>query len=274
MRSPSSAGTGSSSLATQAQAAADAGAQMLLAYNTIVDRWTDSASSSTIPVYRLERLDGQRLLETLAGRADLPVDVEGVRDSAYQYDLAFTHKNRVPDGRTYEVESRDLAVVESDYRQNSDRQRRAESWIPYFDGIGVGNAMSQARSAPLVRTDYVNTDGVEWQRFGSPSEFPSFYWTGSNPLDYRAGRHYHQVWWGPLVHPAIPPLATGSTSAPVLGGGYVPVTRHRDAIRINLPHYFYGGILSGTIYEQFGDRSELTLERDGEVVGTSSWPRG
>ena len=264
---------GSSSLAAQAQAAADAGAQLLLAYNTTVDRWTDSASTSQIPVYRLEQVDGQRLLETLAGRTDLPVDVGGVRDSTYQYDLAFTHKDRVPDGRTYGVESRDLAVVESDYRQNSDRQRRAESWIPYFDGIGVGNAMSQARSAPLVRTDYVNTDGVEWQRFGSPSEFPSFYWTGSNPLDYRAGRHYHQVWWGPLVHPAIPPLATGATSAPVLGGGYVPVTRHRDAIRINLPHYFYGGILSGTIYEQFGDRSELTLERAGAVIGTSSWPR-
>ena len=265
--------TGSSSLLAQAQAAAAAGARMLLAYNTTVDRWTDSANASPIPVYRLEQADGQRLRDALAGEAELPVDVEGVRDSTYQYELAFAQKNRVPDGSTYEVVPDDLAVVESDYRQNSDRQRRSESWIPYFDGIGVGNAMSQQRSAPLVRTDYVNTVGVEWQRFGSPSEFPSFYWTGDNPTDYRAGRLYHQVWWGPLVHPAIPPPATGARSAPVLGGGYTPVTRYRDAIRINLPHYSYGGALSGTIYEQFGDRSTLTLESDGDVLGQSTWPK-
>jgi hypothetical protein len=265
--------TGSSSLLAQAQAAAGAGAQALLAYNTTVDRWTDSANSSPIPVYRLERADGQALLDALAGQAQLSVDLSGVRDSTYQYELAFTQKSRVPDGHTYDVEPDELAIVESDYRQNSDRQRRSESWIPYFDGIGVGNAMSQQRSAPLVRTDYVSTVGVEWQRFGSPSEFPSFYWTGDNPTDYRADRRYHQTWWGPLVHPAIPPIASGATSAPVLGGGYVPVTRYRDAIRINLPHYSYGGALVGTIYEQFGDHSELTLESDGETLGMSTWPR-
>jgi subtilisin family serine protease len=265
--------TGSSSLLAQAQTAAAAGAKMLLAYNTTVDRWTDSANASPIPVYRLEQADGQRLLDALAGQAELPVDLEGVRDSTYQYELGFAQKNRVPDGAIYAVVPDDLAVVESDYRQNSDRQRRSESWIPYFDGIGVGNAMSQQRSAPLVRTDYVNTVGVEWQRFGSPSEFPSFYWTGDNPTDYRAGRLYHQVWWGPLVHPAIPPPATGARSAPVLGGGYTPVTRYRDAIRINLPHYSYGGALAGTIYEQFGDRSTVTLDSDGEVLGTSTWPK-
>ena len=267
-----SRGPAASSLAAQAQAAATAGAEVLLAYNTVVDRWTDSAGAAPIPVYRLERAAGQKLLDALAAGRDR-VDLAGVGDSTYQYELAFTEDDRIPDGRTYAVRSSSLATVESDYRHNSDRQRRSESWIPYVDGVGVANAMSQQRSGPLVRTDYVNTDGVEWQRFGSPSEFPSYYWTGDNPQDYRAGRRYHQVWWGPLVHPAVPPLATGATSAPVLGGGYQPVSRYRDALRFHLPHYSYGGALVGTIYQQFGDQSELTLSSGGEVHGTWNWPR-
>ncbi|HYJ68658.1 MAG TPA: S8 family peptidase [Nocardioidaceae bacterium] len=261
---------GSTSLLAQAQAAAAAGAKVLLAYNTAVDRWTDSASSASIPVYRLEQSDGESLLDAIAGSQPL-VDLHGVRDSIYQYELTFTEVDRVPGGHTYDVSPRSLATVVSDFHQNSDRQRRSESWIPYIAGVGVANAMSQQRSEPLARTDYLSTRGVDWQRFGSPSEFPSFYWTGDNPTSYEAGDRDSQVWWGPLVHPAVPPPASGATSA--VGGVYQPVARYRDAIRINLPHYSYGDALAGTIYEQFGDRSQVTLERDGEVLGTSTWPR-
>jgi hypothetical protein len=70
----------------------------------------------------------------------------------------------------------------------------------------------------------------------------------------------------------VPPMPDGAGSAAVLSKGYRPVTRYRDAIRVNLPHYSFGGSLTSTIYEQFGDRSELVLERDGEVIGTSTWP--
>jgi hypothetical protein len=50
------------------------------------------------------------------------------------------------------------------------------------------------------------------------------------------------------------------------------VARYRDAIRLLLPHYWYGGTLSGTIYNQFGDTSQVTLSSGGEVLGKAPWP--
>lgn len=52
----------------------------------------------------------------------------------------------------------------------------------------------------------------------------------------------------------------------------MPVARFHDAIRIWLRHYLYDDTLTGTIYEQLGDESELTLRRNGDVVGTAPWP--
>lgn len=262
------------SLAAQADAASAAGAEVLLAYNdTTLDRWTETATNAAIPVYRLDRQPGQTLLDALDRDPDLNVDLHGLADSTYQYELAYTERDRVPDGRTYRPRPSSLATVAADYRQSSDRQQRRESWVPYFDGIGVSNAMAMQRTGPLVRTDYVNTNEVEWQRFGVPHIFLNTYWTASTPQDYRAGERYHEEWWGPLVHPAVPATGNGE-SPPAVGGVFPPVTRHRDAIRVDLPHYTYGGSLSGTIYTVFGDSSRLTLERDGEVIGTDDWPRG
>jgi subtilisin family serine protease len=262
------------SLAAQASAASAAGAEVLLAYNnTTLDRWTEAATNAAIPVYRLDQQPGQTLLDALDRDPDLTVDLHGLADSTYQYELAYTERDRVPDGRTYRPRLSSLASVTGDYRQSSARQQRRESWIPYFDGIGVSNSMAMPRTGPLVRTDYVNTNEVEWQRFGVPHIFLNTYWTASAPQAYRAGERYRQVWWGPLVRPAVPATGDGE-SPPAVGGVFPPVTRHRDAIRVNLPHYAYGGSLAGTIYTVFGDSSRLTLERDGEVIGTDDWPRG
>ena len=255
----------------QAAAAADAGAKLLLVYNTSDDDWGEEIWDAPLPVYRLDRETGHDLLAALDG-GDVTLDLSGVRDSTYQYELAYVAKGRVPGGHVYRVQPNSLAVVASDYRQNSDRMVRVESWIPYYDRFGVANSMSQQRRGPLVRTDYVNTDGVQWQRFGQPHEFLGTYWTSSAPTSYQSGEHYRQTWWGPLVHPAVPPAPDGAPSAAILGNGYAPVTRYRDAIRVNMPHYYFGGTMTSTIFEQFGDRSELTLRRDGEVVGSSTWP--
>jgi subtilisin family serine protease len=255
----------------QAAAAADAGAKLLLVYNTSDEDWNEEIWDAPLPVYRLDHDTGQDLLAALDSGV-VTLDLTGVRDSTYQYELAYVAKGRVPGGHIYRVQPNSLAVVASDYRDNSDRMVRVESWIPYYDRFGVANSMSQQRRGPLVRTDYVSTDGVKWQRFGQPHEFAGFYGTSSAPTSYQPGKHYRQTWWGPLVHPSVPPTPDGASSGAIISSGYSPVARYRDAIRINMPHYYFGGTLTSTIYEQFGDRSKLTLERDGEVVGTSTWP--
>jgi subtilisin family serine protease len=259
-------------LRSQAEAAADAGAALLLAYNTSTDRFLEQVFNAALPIYTVDRETGAALLEALKDDPGLRLDLAGISDSTYQYDLAFAERGRIPNGRTYDADPKSVAIVTSDYRQNSGRANRSESWIPYLDGVGVANSMATQRNGPVVRTEYVNTDGVQWQRFAQQGNFAGFYFTTTPPTQYTAGQRADQVWWGPLVHPAVPPAVAGTSSAPLLGTTYRPVTRFRDAIRINLPRYSYGGSLSGTIQADFGDRSTVTLAHDGEVIGTSNLP--
>ncbi|WP_161962474.1 S8 family serine peptidase [Nocardioides speluncae] len=269
-----SRGTEWGDLQSQADAAAAAGAELLLAYNNTSDPYWDEGvfGEDPLPVYTLDHATGRALLEALADDPTRDLGLTGLRDATYQYELAFAERNRIPHRASYDVGPASLAVVRSDYRQNSKRQIRAESWIPYVDGMGVANSMATVRRGPLVRTEYVSTRGVQWQRFGQPHMCLGEYWTSSAPTKYEPGKRYGQTWWGPLVHPAVPLAPEGAPSAALLGNRYQPVTRYRDAIRISLPHYYFGGSLTSTINEYRGDRSTLVLKREGKVVGTSNWP--
>ncbi len=51
------------------------------------------------------------------------------------------------------------------------------------------------------------------------------------------------------------------------------MARYRDAIRLMLPHYWFGGTMHGDIDQRFGDISQVTLSRNGRVVGTAGWPQ-
>jgi subtilisin family serine protease len=184
-------------LRTQADVAAAAGAKLLLAYNTSEQEWDERVfGEPALPVYQLDHATGQALLEALADDPARDLSLTGIRDATYQYELAFAERNRIPHRLSYDVGPASLAVVRSDYRQNSERQVRTESWIPYVDGMGVANSMGTVRRGPLVRTEYVNTQGVEWQRFGQPHMCLGGYWTTSAPATYESGRHYAQMWWG------------------------------------------------------------------------------
>ncbi len=251
-------------LTEQAHAAAAAGAVMLMAANTGPGSWSDIAFRQKLPTYRLDQASGVRLRSALQADPGLTLDVSGVRDSTYSYNLAF-NEPRLPAHPAYTVDSGSLATVVSDYRQNSARMVDHESWVPYVDGVGVANNMPLARNGPVVRTDYVSTRGVSWERFAQPDEFANMYWTWSGVHEYRPGETGRQLWWGPLVGPGVPPIS-GSEEAGA------PVARFRDGIRILMPHYYYGGTTYGYIQNQLGDTSELELRRNGEIVGKSDWP--
>jgi hypothetical protein len=201
------------------------------------------------------------LRHALAADPGLRLDVTGISDATYSYEVVFPEP-ALPQHTAYSVDPRTLATVVSDYRQNSDHMNDFEQWIPYVDDVGVGNTMPIQRNGPVVRTEYLSTDGVSWQRFAQPHEFAELYWTRSDVHRYRPGDTEHQLWWGPLVAPGVVALA----GAEQVGA---PVARFRDAIRILIPHYFYGGTRFGFIEDRLGDTSELELTRNGEVVGKS-----
>lgn len=251
-------------LTNQANVAADNGAALLLAANDRTGEWREDAFEARLPAYMIDQGTGTRLRQAGPG---LTLDLNGIADSTYIYELVYPENGRVPDGRTYDAGRTPLATMVSDYRANSDRMVRREMWIPYAGTASFGNAMGTARNGPVVRTEYVSTTGVKWRRFGQPHPFLNLYWTSTAPLDLRAGRRYEQVWWGPLVHPAVP-------DQPGLEEIGSPVARYTDAIRVLLPHYTYGGTLTGGASQQLGDKSPLTLRRNGVLVGTYSWPEG
>ncbi len=93
-----------------------------------------------------------------------------------------------------------------------------------------------------------------------------YYWVWSAYEHYQARHNYPQEWWGPLVHPAV----VTSYGVEELGS---PVARYRDAIRLMLPHYSFDGTMYGDIDQRFGDISQITLSRNGSVVGTAGWPQ-
>ena len=252
-------------LPAQITAAKAAGAALLLAHDDQpLGSWRDVVWNGAVPAYRIDLAAGTRLRQALAADPGLRLDLAGVRDAGYLYSLAFT-EHQIPAGQTYDAAKSGLATVHADYRENSGRMNRGEAWIPYAGTGSFGNSMSMHRNGPVKRTEYVNTRDVEWQRFASPSEFLGFYWTSTTIKPYRAGEQERQLWWGPLVHPGVAAV-TGLEEA----GS--PAARFRDTIRVMMPHYLYGDTLRGGIQEQMGDSSELTLRRNGEVVGTASWP--
>ncbi len=253
------------SLYQQAQAADQAGAAVLMVTDDRTGTWIESAGEQGVPTYRVDRAAGQRLRERLQAEPSTRLQLAGKADAEYLYELAFV-EDRIPRQLSYRVQDQQLAVVRSDYRENSGRTSRSESWVPELGPIGIGQASNVQRTGPVVRTEYVTTTpGVRWQRFASPhGEFPSFYWTWSRMVQHQPGQESRQLWWGPAVGPGVLP----GVGNPQLGA---PVARYRDAIRVLMPHYNYG-FAYGHIDNRFGDTSRLTLRSGGKELGSAPWP--
>ncbi|HET9421071.1 MAG TPA: S8 family serine peptidase [Nocardioides sp.] len=252
----------------QLEAAQAAGAALVVVHDTEPETeiWDTNLWRPGFPAYSISRDAGTKLRAALETDPDLVLDVKGLRDSQYLYELAFQDR-QVPSKVAYAVGPDELATVRSDYREH-DQMSRSEGWIPELSEVGVGQLSGVQRNGPLVRTEYVTaTDDVQWRRFAQPHwEFPGYYWVWSDYAQYQPRRSYTQEWWGPLVHPAVV-TAYGPEE---LGS---PVARYRDAIRLMLPHYWFGGTTYGDIDQRFGDISQVTLSRNGKVVGTAGWPQ-
>jgi subtilisin family serine protease len=255
-------------LTAQAQAASDAGAALLMAHNDEDGLWVDRVAGAPLPIYTMDLAAGESIRQALADDAGLVLALDGVADATYNYELAFLESGSVPAGGFYDVSEHPLAVVESDYRQNSERMIRNESWIPYVGSSPFASGASQGRNGPVVRTEYVSTDNVRWQRFGQPNEFANMYWTWSPIEQYQPDQAYHRVWWGPLARPGVP-------AEPGLEQWGMPVSRHGDALRVLIPHYLWGSDnhTYGFIQNQLYDESQVRLRRDGEEIGTWPWPQ-
>ncbi len=137
----------------QVQAAKAAGAALLLIHNTEDEKglWEPDLWKPGHPAYTITQEAGERLRSALATDPDLRLDVKGVQDSEYLYELAFQN-DRVPSKVAYEIGPDDIATVRSDYREH-DQMGRARGLDPRVrpDRRGPADGPRAQRSAGAHR---------------------------------------------------------------------------------------------------------------------------
>lgn len=214
-------------IAALAQAAADAGARLLLVVHDGVGRlapWDESpwvpGEPAPLTVATLTSGQGAELLRSLDRRRP-EVTVASHPTTEYVYDVVHHWTGAVPARPTWTSTKRDLARVDTsfrNYRQGPAMEARFDVW----HGWTAGNQL--AAPAQGERTDWV-TAGVPWTQSAHISGE-----MGQSSIDvlrYGARTTSDVTWFGPILRPRMGPL----DSQPIryLDQMYVPVPGWGDS---------------------------------------------
>ncbi|MFF4053628.1 S8 family serine peptidase [Streptomyces chartreusis] len=227
-------GNGTEGIKAQAEAAAAAGARLLLVVNEGVGRlqpWDENPwspeSPAPVTVATLNADQGAELIGSLRhGAVSLKVNSHPTTD--YVYDVVHHWTGAVPADPTWREEPKDLARVNvsfRNYRQGKALEFRTDVW----QGWAVGNLLTAP--AQGERTDWVTADATWLDDAYIQGE------TGQHsiaPLQYLARKTGKVSWFGPIQRPRMGPI------------NYEPV-RYLDAMYITAPGWGDSG--SGHIGE-------------------------
>ncbi len=219
--------TDTDEIAALAQAAADAGARLLLVVHDGVGRlapWDESpwipGEPAPLTVATLTSGQGAELLRSLDGRRP-EVTVTSHPTTEYVYDVVHHWTGAVPAEPTWTSTKRDLARVDTafrNYRQGPAMESRFDVW----HGWTAGNQL--AAPAQGERTDWVTAD-VPWtQNAYIAGEMGQ---SSIEVLRYGARTTSDVTWFGPILRPRMGPL----DSQPIryLDQMYVPVPGWGDS---------------------------------------------
>ncbi|MGW6093636.1 hypothetical protein ACWFRK_04345 [Streptomyces sp. NPDC055157] len=222
----------------QAQAAAAAGAPVLLVANDGIGRlrpWDETPWSPQNPapltVATLNADQGGDLIDSLQrGSVELKVTSHPTTD--YLYDVVRHWSGAVPADPTWRVKPSDLARVDVSFRNH-----RPGKALEYRSDVWRGWAVGNQLTAPAQgeRTDWV-TPGADWL-----DDAFIVGETGQHSIDvlrYRAGKTAKVSWFGPIQRPRMGPI------------GYQPV-RYLDTVYIPAPGWGDSG--SGHVGEAHGN---------------------
>ncbi|MGC4770081.1 S8 family serine peptidase [Micromonospora sp. DT44] len=233
-------------VATQAQAAAAAGAKLLLVVNDGVGRlqpwdeamWGPESPAPPLTVATLTADEGDQLVAEL-GRGPVRLSVESHPETTYLYDVAHHWTGAVPVDPTYRFTKRELARVDVEFR-NYRQGRALEFRTDIWKGFASGN--QEIAPAQGRRTDWVSVD----QRWLCDAFIPGE--TGQHPMavaTYAANKPSTVTWFGPIQRPRM-------------GGSYVPV-RYLDTVYLPAPGWGDGGGHVGEAYANFDMVNRTTL---------------
>ncbi|MET8530341.1 S8 family serine peptidase [Micromonospora sp. NPDC005172] len=233
-------------IATQAQAAAAAGAKLLLVVNDGVGRlqpWDEAPwspeSPAPVTVATLGGDEGDQLIAELERGRPVRLTAESHPETTYLYDVAHHWTGAVPTDPTYRPTKRQLARVDVDFRNY--RQGKA---LEFRTDIWRGWASSNQETVPAQgrRTDWVSAD----QRWVDDAYIAGE--TGQHLMavaTYAADKPSRVEWFGPIQRPRM-------------GGSYVPV-RYLDTVYLPAPGWGDGGGHIGEAYANFDMVNRTTL---------------
>ena len=262
------------SVAEQSNAAAKAGASLVVIYNDGPGDNGDPGGSGVklkVPTVRLDRAEG-RALTRLPRQAR--VQVRGEPASPYLYDLLIKEPRRIPSDLHYTFRTRDLArQVRTFHGQPGTDSTFSEAAYEFQPGDTFSNStMYPFRGGPRARTEYRIPDpDTRWMYaattptaaynvlFPEPATFPMLLSTRDFSTYLTAGRRNVPVAAAPVV-PAPNPGA--------------PIERHDDQMRVVVdgftdPEGNHG--LAYTDIEGSGLETHLAIEADGEPVAETDF---
>nr|WP_246075255.1 hypothetical protein [Nonomuraea terrae] len=249
------------SVADQVSTVGEAGAAAVIIHH---DRpgFLITQVASPIPAFTVEQAVGLELLARVGSR----LEITGIPDSPYVYDLFPYYAGRVPAKIERRVEHRDLARTTAHYYGGTGRG--AEVNFPHrpYDSYIIRQAQEVA--IPSTRTEWTTAgDGVVWRPFTWRTAGQDGGLLGS-PRSYRAGQKRTEEWFAPVMRPGVPEVLEDDDAQWGLPG-----FREGDAFTIMVRNMLDGG-------DHFSERegeARARLYRDGEQVAErdaleGTWP--
>jgi hypothetical protein len=261
-----------SQLPGQLNAAAAAGAQLVLLRPDSPGYWVASAglpNDVTIPAYSLELAEAQRLRSQATSGRPVTLDLSGVPESPYHYQLHLPSDGSIPADLHYDARRLGLATVDSEYHDLGAGSPAVDTWTAATPTELAAFPVSRLVQPPLRRTDYLTTGigkaPVTWRHDAIANARDLWSPQGQAfglARTYKPGERTQEVWFPALTRPAQPSGATD------LANG-APVNRAQDAIRITVPQ-FVNGAADQYGWVDYSDERRLALYRDGTLVGEST----
>ncbi|MGW3809637.1 S8 family serine peptidase [Micromonospora sp. NPDC005113] len=239
-----------------AEAAADAGAKLLLVANDRPGRQslyfgTDSGQPSPVDVGLLSSDEGEKLIAQARQRNALRTESHPA--PAYVYDLMHTWDNELPKSMVVRASSKNLARIDQTFA-GTVPAGAGEEWrydFPTYSEWGIGNYVAMAASDR--RTDWVSTDGAN--RWGH-EVYDGLLGQWGVRRTYKAGTVSDDEWFTPIQRP-------------YLNNNYLGPARTENEMRIDVPGYGNADH-TGAISDFQHASQTVTLYQGDTQLGTSS----
>ncbi|MFC7791262.1 S8 family peptidase [Streptomyces cinereoruber] len=251
-----------SALARDAKAA---GAVAVVAHHTAPGRWYPGGGfmGNGLPVLSVPSTEAAALLRKLAA-GPVTLAWKATAKSPYVYNLAFPETGTIRSGKEYRVRDRDLGRTDSTYGSTGVTTDFFDSPAAHRpNGTRVFFGSLETVPVPGTRTEYYSAGDTAWEQLIG-SNFPFGELMVGTRHAYEAGERRTERWYDGVLAPTAPRDATGK---PVL-------VSERQGNLIGFAAAMWGDNTHHAEPGSFGDIGNLSLRRNGELLGETGWPFG